>query len=76
MDSCQDSHVGWKHTQDVIDYLRTEECISVGYLILEKEDYIILAPHLAPDFAEKNIGYVNGEMAIPTSQIVYSKDLR
>jgi hypothetical protein len=66
LDACGGSKDGW-HSMRSILRQKPYEARSVGYLVREEEDYIVVCPHLV-GIGERDIDG-DGELAIPRSWI-------
>lgn len=74
--SWQDSEhsADWGKLSDVLEEQGTLECRSVGFLIADKEDRIILATSLSAD--EEYEDFVSSYITIPKLSILWTKELR
>ena len=64
----------WMTVEDVADF-EEYRCVSVGWLIAESKDYIVVAPHVSPDEDIARLSDVQGEMKIPKAAIKRRKVL-
>ena len=69
-------HADWENLPEVLEEQETTslECRSVGYLVADKEDRIILATsYTIEDSSEAQVSYY---ITIPKPSIVWQKELR
>lgn len=71
-------HTSWGDFDDFcnVDSRQTQDCHSVGYLIREDDDRLVVAAHLALVKTGDTVGQVSGTFLIPKCCIVSRRDLK
>lgn len=69
-----EQNASWEKLSDVLEDQGTLDCKSVGYLIADKEDRIILASSMSSD--EEYEEHISHYITIPRAAVVSIKELR